>query len=88
MGFFANNIIRMRKREMEDRFNERLQTLSIFTPSEIDHIQLETGVSKEEILEVLEILYETKIDFCDKVTKLKKHPFGIEVLTVVATMDH
>ena len=88
MGFFGNKIIRIRRLEMEDRFFERLQALSIFTQSEIEHIHLESGVPIEEILEVLEILNETKTNFCDKVIKLRKHPYGTEVLIVVATMNH
>lgn len=86
MASFWYNIINMRRREMENYLNDRLARLSLFSPSEIEQIQLESNVPKEELLEVLEILYDPKIDYYNKVSELKSHPYGMDVLVVITTM--
>lgn len=88
MTFFGSNMVRKWNQEIENHQSEKLYRLSKFSPSEIEQIQLESSVSKEELLEVLEILYDSEIRFSEKVAKIKKHPYGVDVLIVISTMEH
>ncbi|WP_262713339.1 hypothetical protein [Algoriphagus aquimarinus] len=41
----------------------------------------------EDLMDVIEILYESEISFSEKVTLLKENPYGMEVLVLIATLE-
>lgn len=87
MGFFGYNVIKKRRQEMEDYISQRLPELSIFSLSEIKQIYLNSDVPMEDLMDVIEILYESEISFSEKVTLLKENPYGMEVLVLIATLE-
>ncbi len=87
MGFFGYNIVKKRRQEMEDYINHRLPEFSTYGPSEIKKIYYNSDVPLEDLMDVMEILYESEISFSEKVSLLKEIPYGMDVLVVIATME-
>lgn len=87
MGFFGYNIVRKRRQEMEDYINHRLPEFATYGPSEIKKIYYNSDVPLEDLMDVMEILYESEISFFEKVSLLKEIPYGMDVLVVIATLE-
>ncbi|PZX59373.1 hypothetical protein LV84_01404 [Algoriphagus ratkowskyi] len=87
MGFFGYNIVKKHRQEIEDYIDHRLPEFSTYGPSEIKKIYYNSEVPLEDLMDVMEILYENEISLFEKASLLKEIPYGMEVLVVIATME-
>jgi len=87
MVFFGYNIVRKRRQEMEDYINHRLPEFATYGPSEIKKIYYNSDVPLEDLMDLMDILYESEISLFEKVALLKENPYGTEVLVLIATLE-
>ncbi|WP_439490799.1 hypothetical protein [Algoriphagus sp.] len=87
MGFFGGNIVRLRNYEYQQWVKERLRELAEFSPDELDHIHAVSKVPTDEIMDVLEKLYDSELTYLEKVELLEDEPRALRILIVFTTMN-
>ncbi len=86
MGFFAGNIVR-KDRYLEGlELEKRLKKLGQFSDGEIEHIQGATDIPKDQVLDILELIYDPEMSYDEKIEILEEDRSATKILFILSTM--
>lgn len=87
MGFFGARISRAFYYDEQQEREERLRKMGRFSMAEIDHLHEVTDVDKDEIVDILESIFDPELSHEEKVLNLEDVRTATHVLIALATME-